>query len=1364
MSVWLKGMQRWRGASLRWRFALIGLSVLAPLIVLNVQFANAERERALERARGRASLVAASVVDEQQALLGRAESLLAYLAKSSNLAADRAACSRRLADARQIHERIGGLRLFDAAGQEACASDVLPSTPAERSYVEAARESGRLVVGEIARHPTTGVPGRIVAYPDGAGSVLTASLDLGAIGRLPGDAETGDKAVLLLDRAGNVLAHRPFRTALGQPHGPDHPLIRRAMTAKSGIADLPDLDGVERVFAFHPVSGTSAVVAVGIDKAAIVAPIGANLHASLVLMGLIIGLSVAIGIAGGEMVVFRPLRKLAAAAHAMEAGNLAARLPANGGGEVAALASAIGRMAKAVANREQRLAATEAMFRGLFENSADSLFVYRTGPQGIFLQTVNMAAAVSLGRPAEEVVDRGIEEVFSPATEDQLRRNIDHVLATGESLWFESNSSGKDGTLQEIVYVPLHDSQGAIDRIFVSVRDLTHIRQAEAEAREANRLLILAEQMALVGHWRIEIPSRKLTWSEGAFRIYGFDPKAGQPTIEDAFECFHPEDRDRIRRSVQTAIETGKGYTVISRLMRSDGTVRHVVSRSMCELDPTGAVKAIFGVLRDISDIRQAEQQLHATLDNMDQGLIVIDADQRVPVCNRRAIELLGLPPHLMGSKPLYSEVVAFQVASGEFDDADETMRAFIASGGLSTDHHTFERTRPNGTVLEIRTVPLRDGGAVRTYTDVTARRKAERAVQESEARFRLLADHATDMIVRADLDGVREYVSPACRDMLGYEPEELIGERPEHIIHPEFVDEVATVVRALASGEQDRAAATYKIRHKSGEWRWVEANFQLVRDGATGAPGSIVSTLRDVTERQRQAQELQLAKQAAEQAQIRAEQANEAKTDFLASMSHEIRTPLNGILGYTDLLLDQLSLTFVQRRYVERIQTAGSSLLTIVNDILDLSTIEAGEIELHHQPFSPEVLADNALSIVRGVAEKKRLSVLYDPAPALPVLLVGDEPRLRQVLLNLLNNAVKFTHDGYVRLEIRRTASGDAGETLRFEVTDTGIGIPHDKRDRLFKRFSQVDGSIKREFGGTGLGLAISQRLVTLMGGEIGVESREGQGSTFWFTVTLPVAEAQGTPEQSPSLRSMAPASILLVEDLEVNQEIVRTVLESAGHEVDIVSDGAEAIMAVQAKRYDAVLMDVQMPVMDGVTATSAIRSLPAPVSQVPIIAMTANVLPQQIGAFRQAGMNDHLAKPFKREELFKVLSRWIQAVEHAPRRDACGVQSSEAFENLTALMGAERAYRLLDQLADKLGHSFKGIVDSEEDRRRIAQDAHVLVSAAGMLGFLSLSRDCAELEQACNNGLPVEMLLERVRASCDSTLEAIAGLKQAA
>jgi PAS domain S-box-containing protein len=555
------------------------------------------------------------------------------------------------------------------------------------------------------------------------------------------------------------------------------------------------------------------------------------------------------------------------------------------------------------------------------------------------------------------------------------------------------------------------------------------------------------------------------------------------------------------------------------------------------------------------------------------------------------------------------------------------------------------------------------------------ARKRMEDALRESEARYRLLADHATDMIVRADLSGRRHYVSPASRDLLGYAPEELVGTRPQDFVHPDEAAGLAGIFSRLQEGRTERATGTYRLRHRNGTWVWVEDNLHLVRD-AQGTPLEVISASRDVTERQRQSCELRLAKE-------RAEEASQAKTEFLAVMSHETRTPLNGILGYADLLLNSQGLSQEQHRHAERIRIAGSALLMIVNDILEFSELEAGKTQLQSEPFSPEVLLDSAISIVKASADQKGVALEVDIAGPMPDLLVGDQDRLRQILLNLLNNAIKFTPQGRVVLSVRPKAVSETRCHLRFAISDTGIGIEDEKLSRLFQMFSQVDGSVRRRFGGTGLGLAISQRLAQLMGGEIHVDSTVGRGSTFWFEVPLEVASradyAEAVDHRSAPTRS---ARILLVEDNDINQEIARAMLESEGHEVDVASDGSVAVTRVQAARYDLVLMDVQMPVMDGLTATRRIRALDGLARDLPIIALTANVLPQQIHAFREAGMSDYIGKPFKRDELYRIVERWVGAARGDPRPSG-----NSAQENVQRLDTLGWPRRSSDEGAPHLG-----------------------------------------------------------------------------
>jgi len=432
-----------------------------------------------------------------------------------------------------------------------------------------------------------------------------------------------------------------------------------------------------------------------------------------------------------------------------------------------------------------------------------------------------------------------------------------------------------------------------------------------------------------------------------------------------------------------------------------------------------------------------------------------------------------------------------------------------------------------------------------------------------------------------------------------------------------------------------NRITHLHRLRHKRGHWVWVEAAFRLL-DGRE--PATVLVAIRDVSERQRQSEELKLAKEAAEQA-------SQAKTEFLAAMSHEIRTPLNAILGFTSLLCEANHLMPDDRRKLDVIHSSGAALLTIVDDILDFSKVEAGRIELDLRSFALPRLVEQVLAVARGVAAAKDLDIRSEIDACVPHRVVGDPDRLRQVLLNLLNNAVKFTPRGSVTLSLHCADSTGPDARLRFTVTDTGIGIAKEHQARLFQRFSQAHGSIQRDFGGTGLGLAIAKRLIGLMGGVIGFESAPGQGSAFWFTLTLPVAsepEAAVPPMRTEQPLAPPSARILLVEDVDINQELARAVLTGAGYAVEIASNGAEAVMAVQHGAYDVVLMDVQMPVMDGIAATERIRNLPGPQRHVPIIAMTANVLPEHVGRLKAAGMDDHIGKPFQKQALLDALLKW--------------------------------------------------------------------------------------------------------------------------
>ncbi|HEY8566906.1 MAG TPA: ATP-binding protein [Beijerinckiaceae bacterium] len=638
------------------------------------------------------------------------------------------------------------------------------------------------------------------------------------------------------------------------------------------------------------------------------------------------------------------------------------------------------------------------------------------------------------------------------------------------------------------------------------------------------------------------------------------------------------------------------------------------------------------------------------------------------------------------------------------------------------------------------------------------------RALAQSEAFAHSIVDSSPDCVKVLDFEGRVVFVNATGVCLLELEDALEIGGHLFETLWPEE-DRAAVAERIarVAAGGAERFTTCVPTAKGRPKWWDISLNPILSADGR---PERILVVSRDISTLKAVEGKLLLATEEAERQRVAAERASEAKTEFLAAMSHEIRTPLNGILGYTEILLEDRAalLDESHKRTAERIRSAGSALLTVVNDILDFSKIEAGQIDLEPRPFRLETLIDNTLSIVAG-SGKAGVTLSVDVADDLPPIMTGDEDRLRQILLNLLNNAVKFTPKGSVTLSVRSARSTDGQALVHFAVTDTGIGIPKDKQSLLFERFSQVDGSIGREFGGTGLGLAISKRLVTLMQGTIGVESAPGQGSTFWFTACLSEAQMR-LDEAKPASDEIVihPARLLLVEDLPMNQELAGHLLRSAGHSVDIVGDGADAVVAVQTERYDLVLMDIHMPGMDGVTATRHIRALGGVWAEMPILALTANVLPDQIAEFRRAGMTDHVGKPFKRADLLRAIER---SRGHAPTADAVTPPAAQAsldkgaldqgtLGELVTLVGSEQVEAWLSELAAILG---QGMPDpGRDDLSRVEAAAHKLVSQAGMLGFQDLSEAARAVEEACRGAGDVSAPLAAMTASAGRALQILA------
>ncbi|MCJ2068427.1 PAS domain-containing protein [Methylobacterium sp. J-030] len=920
---------------------------------------------------------------------------------------------------------------------------------------------------------------------------------------------------------------------------------------------------------------------------------------------------------------------------------------------------------------------------------------------------------------------------------------------------------------------------------------------ARARAQEAaNHQLTMAEQLASVGNWRVDLADGQPIWSASLYVIAGRDPGTPPPRLDAFAQLYHPDDQSRLEAIVADAIARRASFDFEARLLRPDGQIRHVVVRGVCRED--GGSVGLVGVLIDVTERRRAEDEvrrselryrgLAETLPLLVWTMRV--GDGRATYANAQFQAYYG---------PIGPERAA-RIGRNHPDDAaamDAAWSRAVATGVGFSGQWRIRRRDGVYRWHKLSLIPIRLDPAdvavlewLGTALDVDDIVTARLAVEEARGLLGIALDAAEAGTWDWDMRTGLATLSPESARMHGLPetglPHTITAADWTGLLHPEDVGDVWNEIRRAVE-----TSTPYAAEFRVGA-RWLYARGRTVF-GAEGQPQRMVGLHLDVTERKAAEAALRAATRDAEAARAEAERASAAKSEFLAAMSHEIRTPLNGILGYADLLLDEGTIENEDRHRLELIQSSGAALLTVVNDILDFSKIEAGELSLDPVGFPLVSTVDAAVSIVRGSAIRSGLAIEARIDPALPDHVVGDPGRLRQVLLNLLNNAVKFTPAGSVTLTVQREGAGTApdgspGDVIRFAVTDTGIGIAPAQQDRLFKRFSQVDGSISRRFGGTGLGLAISRHLVTLMGGEIGVESREGQGSTFWFRLTLPRSAgaaaghaarearegARPRAQAATAQRAAAQSRLLLVEDVPLNQELACAVLESQGYAVAVAGDGAEAITAVAAaaadgRPYDLVLMDVQMPRVDGLTATRRIRALAPPACDIPIVAMTANVLPAQIEELRAAGMDDYVGKPFRRADLFATISRWSApgarrpARAEEPRRAAqvdAAILDAAVLTEMEANFGAARVGALLDLLANELAERFR---PSETDRLQIAHDAHALVAAAGLLGFVGLSSLCREVEAAAHAGADLMPLIRRLEIQRATALRAIRQLRAA-
>jgi PAS domain S-box-containing protein len=725
--------------------------------------------------------------------------------------------------------------------------------------------------------------------------------------------------------------------------------------------------------------------------------------------------------------------------------------------------------------------------------------------------------------------------------------------------------------------------------------------------------------------------------------------------LDEFMERIHPEDAPGLARTLEQAVATKSGGAFECRLQTAQGGVIHFQASFCVETNDEGHV-LVHGVSRDVTaEVRarnEAQQaRLQADLAAALTGIgfwRIVAQDGRVE-WSEGMYTIHGLDRE---RPPPSSTELAGLVHP---DDLERWRRHTVENAQSRAGQLSFRIVTPAGEVRHIQTRGFAerdaDGtflGRVGTCVDVTELKNAEAALRESEELHRFMSENAPDMITRISPEGQIKYISPSCERVFGYTPEEHIRLTPMEMCHPDDLPMVGGAIQGMVARRQTRLEEplVYRAKHKDGRWIWVEANPHLVLDDA-GEAVEFVDIVRDVT--QTKAFEAEL-----EQARARAEAAAAAKSAFLANMSHELRTPLTSIIGFAGLLGDRSELTQEAKHYAQRISDASEALLAIINDVLDFSKLDAGQVTLERAPFSLRRLADETTGLVSIQAAAKGLKLQIRLDPAAPEHVVGDVARIRQVLLNLLSNAVKFTDAGQVTVKASwRTDEGGAAGRLRLAVCDTGAGIEADKVGRLFERFSQADVSINRTHGGTGLGLAISKGIVELMGGRIGVTTRPGKGSTFWFELPLEAAESPEEVQETDADAGLEalPLRILMVDDTAVNRELVKLMLQPLGVEIDEASGGAEGVKAAVSRPYDLILMDVRMPGVDGLEATRVIRATSKLNGRVPILALTADVQAENADACRAAGMDDVLAKPIVPQQLITKVAEWGSKAPAEPR-----------------------------------------------------------------------------------------------------------------
>jgi PAS domain S-box-containing protein len=906
---------------------------------------------------------------------------------------------------------------------------------------------------------------------------------------------------------------------------------------------------------------------------------------------------------------------------------------------------------------EDNLRESEELYRAVIEQASEAVLLFDADTK--YLLEANAALCNMLGYTAEEIPGLKIYDIVSHEHES-IDANIQKVLDNGRHFLGERRYRRKDGSSADVeVNVNIILRKGRRTICAVS-RDVTERKRAEEmlHRAEAKYRALVEEIPAITYTAALDDTNTTLYVSPQIKPILGISPEDYRADPDIWLKRLHPDDRERVISELEQSREGNRPFKSEYRLIASDGRI--VWFRDDAAAVQDGAGKPLFlqGVMVDITErknaeakLKDSERRLADIINFLPDATLVIDKEGYVIAWNHAIEAMTGVLAEQVLYKgdhehsiPFYGErrqILIDLVTKPKEALEDLYPDVKINEDGTLIGEAYISNLKGREAYLLESASALYDcdgniSGAIECMHDVTEHRKSEGDLGEARDYLNKIINLISDPIFVKDEGHRLLLVNDAKCSLIGRPREEILG-RADYDFFPKeqvdvFWEKDNEVFRTGLENINEES-----VTDDQGLIHTVITKRALYKDKA--GDKFIVGITRDVTDRKKTEDELRRAKDAAEAA-VR------AKSEFLANMSHEIRTPMNAVIGMTGLLLDT-DLNPDQRECVEIIHGSGEALLSLINDILDYSKIEEGKSELERQPFDLRECIESSIDLVAAGAAEKGLDITCAVDDHVPRNIVGDVTRLRQVLVNLLSNAVKFTESGGVSISVVSHQKKNDLLELCFTVRDTGIGIPANRMDRLFKSFSQIDMTTTRKYGGTGLGLAISKRLVDMMGGRIWAESEKGKGSVFWFTIP-----AKAAPEWACSLRlhqpeelpagQPCPLRLLLAEDNIVNQKVALRMLERLGYRADVAANGLEVLQAIRRQPYDVVLMDVQMPEMDGLEAARIIRQSLSADEQPKIIAITAYALQGDREKCIEAGMDGYISKPIKMEDLVSILSKY--------------------------------------------------------------------------------------------------------------------------